>query len=106
MSTPRINSNDPKWIAYVLGELDEAEHAAVERLLVTSDEARALVSDLKAMTAALEGVLTSEVPPLLTPAQRTAVLTAAEARGARQERLFAPVPRQWRWGFGAVAAAI
>src|SRR5687768_7287559 len=106
MSTPRINSNDPKWTAYVLGELDEGERAAVERLLDASEEARALVSELKAMTATLEGALTSDVPHLLTPPQRTAVRMAAEAHGARQERLIAPVWMQWRWGLGAVAAAI
>src|SRR5688572_8755405 len=106
MNTPLINSNDPKWTAYVLGELDDAERAAVERLLDTSDEARALVSDLKAMTTALEGALTSEAPQLLMPAQRAAVRTAAKARGAREERLVAPVWTQWRWGLGAAAAAI
>ena len=105
MSTPRINSNDPKWTAYVLGELDEAERAAVERLLDASDEARALVGELKAMAATLEGALTSDVPQLLTPAQRMAVRTAA-ARGGRRERLVAPVWMQWRRGLGAVAAAL
>src|SRR5687768_10409193 len=106
MSTPRINSNDPKWTAYVLGELDEGERAAVERLLDASEEARALVSELKTMMAALEGALTSDVPQLLTPPQRTAVRMAAEAHGARQERPPAPVWMQWRWGLGAVAAAL
>ena len=35
MNTPRNNSfidpEDPKWTAYVLGELDEAERAEIER---------------------------------------------------------------------------
>jgi len=43
----RVNPNDPKWTAYVLGELDEADRASVERLLETSPEARALVNELK-----------------------------------------------------------
>jgi anti-sigma factor RsiW len=54
MSTPRINPNDPKWTAYVLGELDEGDRASVERLLETSAEARALVTELKAAASALE----------------------------------------------------
>ena len=27
----RINPDDPKWTAYVLGELDDAERAAIDR---------------------------------------------------------------------------
>ena len=42
MSTPRINPNDPKWTAYALGELDEADRASVERMIATSPEAGAL----------------------------------------------------------------
>jgi Ca-activated chloride channel homolog len=104
MSTPRINPNDPKWTAYVLGELDEAERAAVERVLDASDEARALVHDLKSVSVAIEGALASEVPQLLTPAQRAAVRTAAsEASGPRW---LTPMPIGWRWGFGAVAAVL
>src|SRR5688572_911967 len=112
MSTPRINPNDPKWTAYVLGELDEGERAAVERLLGSSDEARTLVEDLKTASQALEGALASDVPPLLHPAQRAAVHTAAEARGAgpargtRLQRLFAPWPTQRALGLGAAAAVL
>ena len=50
MNTPRnpnlnpvINPEDPKWTAYVLGELDDAERAEIERLVEISEEARALV---------------------------------------------------------------
>jgi Ca-activated chloride channel homolog len=112
MSTPRINPNDPKWTAYVLGELDEGDRAAVERLLESSDEARTFVEDLKGASQALHGALASEVPPLLNSAQRAAVHTAAEARdawpasGTRLPRLFAPWPVQWGLGLGAVAAVL
>ena len=43
----KINSNDPKWTAYVLGELNDQDRAAIERLLESSDEARALVEELR-----------------------------------------------------------
>jgi len=37
MNTPRNNSlidpEDPKWTAYVLGELEEAERIEIERLV-------------------------------------------------------------------------
>ena len=57
MSTPRINPNDPKWTAYVLGELDEADRASVERLLESSAEARALVNELKVSASAIDDAL-------------------------------------------------
>ena len=103
MSTPRINPNDPKWTAYVLGELDEADRAAVERLLESSDEARTLVDDLKGTTAAIEDALTSDAPQYLTPVQRAAVQAAA---GGSVASLRGRMPTRWVWGLGAAAAAI
>ena len=43
----RINPEDPKWTAYVLGELDDAERAAIELELEASEEARTLVEELR-----------------------------------------------------------
>ena len=99
MNTPRINPNDPKWTAYVLGELDEADRASVERLLEASAEARALVNELKMSASALDDALTSESPELLTAAQRAAVRDAADAGRARW---FAHVQPQLRtrWSLG------
>jgi Ca-activated chloride channel family protein len=103
MSTPHINPNDPKWTAYVLGELDEAERAAVERLLESSPEARAFVEELKRASSALAEALASESPDVLGGAQRAASRTAADAgRAPWLTRL----PMQWRWGAGAVVAAV
>ena len=90
----------------MLGELDEGERAAVERLLESSDEARTLVEDLKAASRALEGALASDVSPLLNPAQRAAVHAAAEGREARHVRLFGPFSTQWGLGLAAVAAVL
>jgi Ca-activated chloride channel family protein len=103
MSTPRINPTDPKWTAYVLGELDEVERTAVERLLETSAEARALVEELTTSAAALEEVLTSEPSLSLTSAQRAAVRMAADPH---RSRWFAQRPMRWSLGFGVAAAAV
>ena len=77
MNTPRnnplINPDDPKWTAYVLGELDEAERAEIERLLETSDEARALVEELTLATTSMKEELSSFVPLMMTPEQRAAI---------------------------------
>jgi len=108
MSTPRINPNDPKWTAYVLGELDAAEAEAVERLLAASAEARALVEDIRLTAMSVEDALASEPPLLLTPAQRAAVRTAADASPSRSFLhlpAFLNLPAAWVWGAGAAAVA-
>jgi Ca-activated chloride channel family protein len=107
MSTPRINPNDPKWTAYVLGELDEADRASVERLLESSAEARALVNELKVSASALEDALASDSPDLLSAAQRAAVHDAADTGRARWLPYVQPLLRtRWGWGLGAAAAAV
>ena len=116
----RINPNDPKWTAYVLGELDKADSEAVERLLTSSDEARALVDELKAASAALREALDEAPADLLTAAQRASVRQAADAqRSSWQVRLAwlglgsaGPAPRVWfgmlpmRWALGAGSVAV
>ena len=42
----KINYDDPKWTAYVLGELGEQESAEITRLLESSPEARALYDEI------------------------------------------------------------
>src|SRR3954468_9976338 len=106
MTIPRIDPNDPKWTAYVLGELDAAEHAAVDRLLETSAEARALVAELRTATTVLDEALATEPALLLTPAQRAALLRAADAQSPRWFGwLPTRRPTQWAWAAGAATAA-
>jgi anti-sigma factor RsiW len=47
MTNPSFNPDDPRLTAFVLGELDAADHAAVEQLLEASPEAQAFVDDLQ-----------------------------------------------------------
>jgi anti-sigma-K factor RskA len=82
MSTPRIDPNDPKWTAYVLGELDAAEREDADRILATSAEARAVVDGLETAVAALEDALASEPALFLTPAQRAAVRSSPCSRSS------------------------
>jgi Ca-activated chloride channel homolog len=103
MNTPRINPNDPKWTAYVLGALDEADRDAVERLLAASAEARALVEELKTTVLALEDAFDTEPADVLAPAQRAAVRRAADAP---TRRWFAHLPLRSAWSLGAVTAAL
>ncbi len=103
MNTPRINPNDPKWTAYALGELDAADAEAVERLLESSAEARALVEELKMASVALEEAFEAEPAPVLTPAQRAAVRRAADTPAPGW---FSRMPMRSAWSLGAVTAAL
>ena len=53
-----FNPDDPKWTAYILGELDAseraAEKAAIEEMLASSEEARAYLDELRMAADALE----------------------------------------------------
>ena len=51
---PLFDPEDPRLTAYALGELtDPADHAAVERTLQSSPEARAALQEIRGLTAAL-----------------------------------------------------
>jgi len=83
----------------VLGELGEADRQAVERLLESSAEARALVEELEMATGVIAGALASQPSLVLTPAQRAAVRRAADSHSTRW---FAPLQAPWGWAAGAV----
>jgi anti-sigma factor RsiW len=96
-----IHPDDPKWTAYVLGELDDAERAEVERELESSVEAREIVDEIRMMTSLLQDELAREAPLSLLPEQRNAIHAAVQE------------PRRaWAWpkwafaGAGTLAAAL
>src|SRR5687768_7977547 len=94
-----INPNDPKWTAYVLGELDDQDRAEIERLMATSEEARTLVEELRFATTILKDQLTGDVPLLLTPGQRTTIREAAAPQVRR--RWFGAQTAAWATGLAA-----
>ena len=79
MTNPSFNPDDPRLTACVLGELDDADRAAIEQLLEASSEARAFVDDLQDTIGVLRGELSSEPAPALTDEQRAALQDAAES---------------------------
>src|SRR5439155_22415794 len=76
----KINPNDPKWTAYVLGELDLKERASIEELLETSAEARAFVEELPIATTMLKDELAGQSPVALNAGQRAAIHAAADGK--------------------------
>src|SRR5262245_27706379 len=82
-----INPDDPKWTAYVLGELNDAERAQIEKELESSAAAREVVEEIRLATDLLRREFTLEQAVGLDPEQRH-VITSAAARpvGALYER--------------------
>ena len=88
-----FNPDDPKWTAYILGELEGADRAEMDSLLESSEEARAYLEELRVAAGTIEHELKLELkvglPPeinatvaaSLTDAQRAAVLAAASGSG-------------------------
>jgi hypothetical protein len=78
MSESRFDPNDPRLTAYVLGEFDETERAAVERQLEDCAQSRTAVEEIRSLTGLLSAQLQSEPDSALTEAQRETVVAAAE----------------------------
>jgi len=78
MTNPSFNPDDPRLTAFVLGELNDADRAAVEQLLEASPEARVFVDDLQETIGVLRDELSTEPAPALTDEQRSALHQAAE----------------------------
>lgn len=68
-----IQPDDARLTAYVLGELDDADRAEIERELTQSAELRGEVEAIRQATAMLSGGLQAEPAPALTGEQRAAI---------------------------------
>ncbi|MEM9493920.1 MAG: hypothetical protein AAGC55_32535, partial [Myxococcota bacterium] len=77
-----FDPDDPRWTAYVLGELDDAECAALERILADDLRARAHVDAIRATTDMLFRELESVPMPELGDIERTSIERAAERASA------------------------
>jgi Ca-activated chloride channel homolog len=97
----KINPNDPKWTAYVLGELDDRERAAVEQSLESSEEARVLVGELRVAASMLKDELVAQSPATLNDGQRAAIQAAANRKVRRWS-----APRMATWAAGLAAAGL
>ncbi len=95
---------DPRLTAYALGELDEAERAEVEALLLRDANARAEVAAVREMAGALRAEFAAQAAgeevPSLTPAQRAMIESAAHGAGSRRIAL------AWMWPLAAAATLL
>jgi anti-sigma factor RsiW len=77
-----FDPDDPKWTAYVLGELDDSERALVEAELKVSAEARMLVEELRFAAELTRTELHNGVTIApLTAQQRGKILASANRLG-------------------------
>jgi hypothetical protein len=103
----RFNPDDPKWTAYILGELGDSERAAVEAELESSEEARTLVDELRFAADLTKLEMRDHATILPLTAQQRETIRAAAGSAATIER-----PRRWfgvppiAWAAGLAAASI
>ncbi len=82
--TTKLNDSkwdDPKWTAYALGELSEADRAAVDAQLQADPEAQALVAEIRAASEQLTRELQAEPTP--SGSRRDAIVARAVAEAQR-----------------------
>ena len=99
----KIDPNDPRLTAYVLGELDDAERAEIEALLKDDETTRREVETIRRAATVLNDELQSEPCPRLNPEQVVAInkrfgTHEHEAHGFPWWRIFG-----WTTALGAVA---
>jgi Ca-activated chloride channel homolog len=101
-----FNPHDPKYTAYVLGELDADERAAIDAEVNTNPQAAALVAEIRAATEQIFTALQTEPLPMAASALP---LPLGESRGEGAGKIVAAVsfrPRRlsWKARAGIVAA--
>ncbi len=75
----KIDANDPKWTAYVLGELEDGpDKTAIEETLSRSSEARLLVEEIRNAGRMLAESLEAEPVALLSAEERNQIVESAE----------------------------
>jgi len=104
-----FNPDDPKWTAYVLGEMEESDRAALELELESSAEAREFVEELRFTALMMKEGLAAETVLGLTPEQQTMVRASAgirrESRNGFKQWLSMPLTPTV-WAAGLVAASL
>jgi len=85
MNISKITADDPRLTAYALGELDPAEHDAIEAAIKDDPAAQAAVAQIRALGNDLSAALAKEpLPVAAAPAKLTKVPPAREAYQPRK----------------------
>ncbi len=103
-----MNTDDPKFTAHSLGELDEltaAERAEIEALIRADATAAAEAAETQALAALLRRELQGEEAQPLTAAQRATVLAATAPGAAGEKAKVIAFPNRLTW-LSAIAACL
>ena len=94
-----IDRNDPRWTAYVLGELDEPERVEFEREIESVSDAEAILAETRDTLTLLREGFASEQPVYLSAEQKRAI----EAEAAPRIPWFRS---RLQWAAGLAVAAV
>ena len=86
----KLDHDDPKWTAYVLGELDDAQMSELKFELDENPATREYVTSLRETTDWLQTELGGAAVPTLTDAQRAAIVDAAASADMTAEPVAGP----------------
>ena len=101
-----IDANDPKLTAYALGELSDADRAAVEKLLTRSEPARQTVERIRETAGELTHELAAEPTATLSQENRNAIEAAIKGNHQPSTAPASPTTRRLvRWVPIGVAAS-
>lgn len=100
---PEFDPDDPRLTAFVLGELNEADRAGVERQLAADGALREAADVLRETAEQMRTALTREPAVPLSAEQRAAIAALADSPLPAVSR--ANVPRRPRWGRWLAATA-
>ena len=75
----KLDRDDPRLTAYIMGELDQVEVKAVEDAIKDNKELRQFVDELRGVASISVEALAEAASPALTDAQRDAIMAHAES---------------------------
>jgi Ca-activated chloride channel homolog len=78
----KLDRDDPRLTAYIMGELDAAEAKAVEEAVNSDEELRRFVDELRGVAMMSQEALTEADGPALTNVQRDAIMAQAASEPA------------------------
>jgi len=103
MNSSKFSPDDPRLTAYALGELEPAEHDAIEAAIKDDSAAQAAVAQIRALGNDLSAALAKEPLPVAAPIKRIEV---PPAREAYQPRKFIRFPYVIAAGLAAACFAV
>ncbi|MFT3868552.1 MAG: von Willebrand factor type A domain-containing protein [Nibricoccus sp.] len=104
MKISHLTPDDPRLTAYALGELDAAEHVAVEAALKDNPAAQATVAQIRALSGDLSAALAKEPLPFVVPPPQVKDAPPT-AREAYRPRKFLRLPFYLVGGLAAACVA-